>query len=150
MMVSNLESKANTHLTYRQRDDGIHELTYRQASHEAVDAFFEHIDNWAMTGGPDDIYCILNDLRTSGHQPLSYYFKRLREVNRKHPITTRPQARVALVYQNSPLVSMVQAFIRVVNAPGVRIRTFENAEYDSAVQWLLSECAQFHADEAQL
>lgn len=143
MPTSNEIDETTPYLSYRLREDRIHELVYRQSSHEAVDAFFNYINRWATDGTPDDLYCILNDLRESGHQPLNYYFKRLLEANSSHPINERPQARVALLYNNSPLVGIVNAFVRSLNPTGVHIRIFNSADYDEAVRWLLSEREQF-------
>jgi hypothetical protein len=127
-------------MTYRLHENNIHELIYTDASRVAVDAFWAYLDRFIEEGKPEDLYCILNDLRQSGHQPLSYYFSRLRQFNAQHPADKRPQARFALLYRSSsPLIGTVDTFIRMLNPRRVRIRIFPNNQYDEAVAWLLEE-----------
>ena len=127
-------------ITYRLHQNGLHELIYNESSHEAVDAFFSYISRFAEDGHPDDVYCILNDLRFSNHQPLNYYFSSLRAINQKYDVQNRPKARIALVYgNNSPFVGTVDALIRVINPARVKIRLFSSVDYPIAVEWLHQE-----------
>lgn len=137
---------SDENVTYQQHENGIHELIYRRSSRAAVDSFFSYIQHWADAGTPDDLFCILNDLRHTGHQPLNYYFRRLREINTAYPTKTRPHARVALVYNDGPLISTIDTFVRLLNPARVRIRIFADSRYDDAVQWLLNERQQFLED----
>lgn len=135
-------------MTYRLHENNIHELIYTDASRTAVDAFWAYLGRFIAEGKPEDLYCILNDLRSSGHQPLSYYFSRLRAFNAQHPADKRPEARIALVYRTtSPLIGTVDTFIRMLNPRRVRIRIFPNNRYDEAVAWLLEEMHSYQAKQ---
>ena len=135
-----ITEEKSDYMHYRHYDNGIHELTYKDASRKAVDAFYSYLEKFAQEGQPSDTYFILNDLRESGHQPLSYYFSQLRRVNSQYHPSKRPAACIALVYySNSPLIGTVDTFIRMVSPRNITIRIFPNNSYDSAVTWLLEE-----------
>jgi hypothetical protein len=138
-----VQEEISASMIYRLHENQIHELIYKESSRLAVDTFWAYLGRFIREGKPSDLYCVLNDLRLSGHQPLSYYFACLRNFNTQHPANSRPEARFALVYPYaSPLIGTVDGFLRVFTPRRVRIRIFPNNRYDEATAWLLEEMRQ--------
>lgn len=145
-----LTSQSSPRLTYIQHPNGIHELRYHESSRATVDEFYDYIEKFIQQSSPTDLYCILVDARESGHQPLSYYFQRLNQVNNKYPSLQRPAARFAIVYGKSMLIGTVQMFIQMLKPHRAPMRVFTNGRYDEAMAWLEEEQRRYHNNHGAL
>ncbi|MDX1993308.1 MAG: hypothetical protein SF029_13025 [bacterium] len=105
-----------------------------------VDAIFDGLEQAVEETPADDVVLFLLDGSLSHlNPPLSYTFQRAKDFMRRHALP--PRRRVAVLYTNGLLVSLLDTFLSSLtgyNSDFSITRFFKADQRDEAVQWLLS------------
>jgi hypothetical protein len=125
---------------WRKLEGGIHEFTFMESSHAAVDTWIEYLARIAQTeqveAGSEVFRCLL-DTRLSGPQPM-YYALKQEAAWRRQMLAYFPnmQFRTAHIYRGAEVyVSMTQSLSRLF--PEINFQqAFFNDDYESAMNWL--------------
>jgi len=121
--------------TYTYLVEGIHELTFRMPSEQALRQCFAYLDTIFSQAPTDQPLLLLSDIRQSGVPPAMPMWGLASSLRQNHP--QRPLTYNAIVYPRGRISSF---FILVMEQLAVlyqaRIR-FVAEEYETAKQWLL-------------
>jgi hypothetical protein len=127
-----------TRCIYGPLENGILELTFTEASREAVDELLLHMNEIYRMAGANDIVRVLVDHTDVGMQPVTYMFQKMREWNASHRVYF--YSRAAVLIDDTFLVWLVDSLLKtVLRTAAVEIRYFASSERDAAVSWLLSD-----------
>jgi hypothetical protein len=133
-----IEQKARC--VWRKLEGGIHEFTFMQSSHAAIDTWIEYLVTIAQTNQAEaagDAFRCLLDTRFSGPQPM-YYALKQESAWRLQMLAYFPnmQFRTAHVYRGSAVyVSMTQSLSRLFPEHHFE-QAFFNDDFESALNWL--------------
>jgi hypothetical protein len=123
---------------YGELDNGVLELTFTEASREAVDELLLHMNEIYRTAGANEIVRVLVDHRNVGMQPVTYMYQKMREWNASHRVYF--SSRAAILIDDTFLVRLVDSLLNtVLRTTVVDIRYFSSGQRDAAIRWLLGD-----------
>jgi hypothetical protein len=129
---------ATTRCMYGELDTGIVELTFTEASREAVDELLLHMDEIYRSADANPIVRVLVDHRNVGMQPVTYMYQKMREWNASHRVYF--SSRAAILIDDTFLVRLVDSLLKtVLRTAMVEIRYFTSGDRDAAIRWLLGD-----------
>jgi hypothetical protein len=118
-------------------DNGIHVFSFQDNSHRAIDEWITTITHLYVHEPQTETARWIVDLRESGALPMSYTFRKVREVRRAHPVCTLRPLRVALYHRSATAYeSMQHTLFNVMRAP-VQIKLCRDKDYADSFGWLL-------------
>lgn len=131
---------SSKYCSYKQLDNGIHQLELKDASHEAADAYLQLLDKTihSATENKQPLMRVLV-LITSPHLPsLQYLARGAKQLLSKYP--NRPRIRSAYVYGEGIMMQLLKTFVQfMVLGRDDKMNFFKAEQRDQAESWLLAE-----------
>jgi hypothetical protein len=125
-------------LEYFLHDNGIQEYRFLEATHEAVDHWMQAVTANAREIPASGLIRYLIILPAGELIPLMHTFTRIQEALKVRP--QRPSTRVAILHAPDFLVSVLDAFIRMLRSGDKDVvRFFLHHQREEAVRWLLEK-----------
>jgi hypothetical protein len=125
-------------LEYYLHDNGIQEYRILEATHEAVDEWMEMAIANARDVPASGLIRYLIVLPAGELIPLMHTFTRIQESLKARP--QRPSTRVAILHAPDFLVSVLEAFIRMLRSGDKDVvRFFLHDQREDAIRWLLDK-----------
>jgi len=109
-------------ILYRLREDGIHEIIFKEASIRAVDAWIQQAEAIMNIEPPDKLVRAIYDNTQTQMLPLTHAVRRVGEFNKKYP--NRQKTRVAFIVNAGFLTSLVDTFLSILRSGKDEIRFF--------------------------
>lgn len=119
--------------TYQEIDGGIHYYVFHEATRQAVDQHFEHLEALMKRAPVDGTLPVLLDLRPAGFPPLTYAFQKVRATEKRVP--RHAQLRLVFLHNPGVLTSVAQTLFNLLRVRDIA-RFFPADQYDAAVNWL--------------
>ncbi len=127
-----------THCWHQQLDNGIHEFIFREASREAVDEWFLHLDQLTRSVPSDAMLHLLVRSTADNPLPVTYMIKSAHNwvLDNPHVYT----ARVAFLHRSNFYYPHAKSFIRAWQmSNGIAVRFYASDRRHDAVEWLLTD-----------
>jgi len=125
-------------IEYYLHDNGIQEYRFLEATHEAVDEWMEVATANARSVPASGLIHYLIVLPVGELIPLMHTFTRIQEALKARPL--RPSTRVAILHAPDFLVSVLEAFIRMLRSGDKDVvRFFLHDHREDAIRWLLNK-----------
>lgn len=115
-------------------DVQIHQMTFAESSHPAVDDWVSMMSQVYAALAPDDVLRLLIDMSASGMMPLIYSMgqgKRLADGLAFHPMS-----RVAMLHPSDRIRPFANAMMNTLRMGHLRTRFFDVDDHAGAVAWL--------------
>jgi hypothetical protein len=132
------EAANGTRCAYNRLDNGIHELTFRESSREAIDEFFHHVESILKNTDPSSVARYILDV-TQADRPVSMMgiIQRFRKLETQMP--RRAKGRTAILHPQGSMLSFVDGLIRALAPTQDITRFFPVEKRAEAIAWVLSD-----------
>lgn len=126
-----------TRCLYRRHDNGIHEFTFVEATRQAVDEWFGHIEILMREVPPGTMMYYLVRSTAPAQLPVAYMVKcAQRWMSENAHIHT---ARVVFLHRSHFYYPHAKSFIRAWQmSNGIAVRFYPHDRHEDAVRWLLA------------
>jgi hypothetical protein len=132
------EAASSPRCSYRRREDGINEFSFNESSREAIDEFFQQLEQILATTPHNQTARYLVDI-TGGDKEISLMgmTQRFRRLEARFP--HRARGRTVILHKPGLLLTFIDGLIRALAPSRDITRFFPVAKRDEAIEWLLSD-----------
>ncbi len=133
------ELNTNAGCEYTLTDQGIHQFIFRESSKEAINEFFQLLENIFQTTNDAAVNRYVVDITQAGERDVSLVsnVQRFRRLETLHP--NRPRGRTVILHRPGLAYTFIDSFVRAI-APNRDITHFFPVDKrDEAISWLLGE-----------
>ena len=126
--------------SFYEHENQIHEVVFHVATPQAVDQWFEYVEQTNKSYQAPDVVFYIMDTSRSGDLPVRYTRERAERYEKENP--NRPFARMVGLHNDATsglMLNVLNLFVRWLQRnPKAKIRFFPVSKRDEAIQWLLS------------
>lgn len=122
---------------YQQREDGIHQFTFLDASREAVSEFVTQLET-IYTNTPLDkhVHLYLDTSALKAGPPLRQIARQITPFFQEFP--ERPEGSLAIITARGSVFTMLGNFLNLFSRSKDRFKLFREGQEDEAIRWLLA------------
>jgi hypothetical protein len=119
-------------------DRGIHQWTWYDFSHQAVDEWLEQLEAVYDRADDGETVRIIHHFQAHRLPSISYIVQRMRQLHQRYP--DQPQTRVVVLYHSEIIANCLQMVAGLLDRPGIdQTRFVASEQYSEALAWLLAD-----------